>query len=91
MILIKKACPGEVRGRNPEGVFFSDPWLRGTGKRVESRIKARNRDWKPLPQAVSSPGSRLKGYKMLIPVTLYFNRRKISGSLPADWQQTICN
>jgi hypothetical protein len=56
----KKACPGEVRGRNPEGVFFSDPWLRGTGKRVESRIKARNRGWKPLPQAVSSPGSRFR-------------------------------
>jgi hypothetical protein len=59
-IFIKKACPVEVRGRNPEGVFFSDPWLRGTGKRVESRIKARNRGWKPLPQAVSSPGSRFR-------------------------------
>ena len=54
----KNACPGEVRGRNPEGVFFSDPWLRGTGKRGESRIKARNRGWKPLPQAVSYPSSR---------------------------------
>ena len=57
-LLFKKACPGEVRGRNPEGVFFSDPWLRGTGKRGEGRIKAINRGWKPLPQAGSYPSSR---------------------------------
>ena len=52
-LLFKKACPGEVRGRNPEGVFFSDPWLRGTGKKGDGRIIPKNRGRRPLPQAAT--------------------------------------